>query len=233
MLPVTAAMPDPATTPTVWAMASQPPTAPRCREGTWSGTVAVSAASIAFRVPWAIAQPSTITATESAVESTSIDDHRADQAADHPRQPATDAQDGAVGEGAPHRVEHRRDGRADPEDQRERRLLVLGADRLRLLREQHLDRAEEPRADRDRGEREPGHPQLADRAGRLGQRGRHLSPAGPRWSRRTTGRSASACARGCRSRRAPGRSASCSPRPTRSCPSATRRSSRARRTRRR
>ena len=39
MLPVASAMPDPATTPTVCAMASHPPTAPRWRLGTWSGTV--------------------------------------------------------------------------------------------------------------------------------------------------------------------------------------------------
>ena len=72
MLPVASAMPDPATTPTVWAMASHPPTAPRWRLGTWSGTVAVIAASIAFRDAWASAQPRAITTIDCACESTSI-----------------------------------------------------------------------------------------------------------------------------------------------------------------
>jgi len=72
MLPVTAAMPDPTTTPSVWAIASTPPTTPRSLRGTWSGTVAVMAASMAFRDAWASAHASTNRHTESAPASSSI-----------------------------------------------------------------------------------------------------------------------------------------------------------------
>ncbi|MCE0538714.1 hypothetical protein LWF15_24760 [Kineosporia rhizophila] len=66
MLPVAAAMPEPATTPRVWATARAPPTVPRSCTGTWSGTVAVIAASMAFRPAWASAQARTICPTLSA-----------------------------------------------------------------------------------------------------------------------------------------------------------------------
>src|SRR5215470_3355931 len=72
MLPDAAAIPDPAMTPRVWAMARKPPTDPRCRVGTWSGTVAVIAASMAFSDPCASDHPSTNDHTESARESTTI-----------------------------------------------------------------------------------------------------------------------------------------------------------------
>src|SRR3954451_10353086 len=73
MLPVAAAIPDPATTPAVCAMASQPPSVPRCRAGTWSGTVAVMAASIALSAACANAQASTIASTDWAAASSTID----------------------------------------------------------------------------------------------------------------------------------------------------------------
>ena len=72
MLPVASAIAEPATTPTVCAIASQPPIAPRWRLGTWSGTVAVIAASIAFSAAWASAQPRAIARIDCACESTSI-----------------------------------------------------------------------------------------------------------------------------------------------------------------
>ena len=73
MLPVTAAIPTPPTTPRVWAMASIPPTRPRRPSGTWSGTAAVTAAYIAFRKACTPHQPSIIIGTESATDSTSSD----------------------------------------------------------------------------------------------------------------------------------------------------------------
>ena len=72
MLPVTAAIPEPTMTPAVWAMASTPPTTPRSRVGTWSGTVAVMAANIALSEACASAQASTSSHTESAPDSRSI-----------------------------------------------------------------------------------------------------------------------------------------------------------------
>ena len=72
MLPVAAAIPDPTITPAVWAIESTPPTTPRSPVGTWSGTVAVMAASIALSDAWARAHASTSRHTESAPDSSSI-----------------------------------------------------------------------------------------------------------------------------------------------------------------
>jgi hypothetical protein len=44
--------------PSVWPTPSQPPTMPRCRCGTWSGTAAKSAACMALSVNCAAHQPS-------------------------------------------------------------------------------------------------------------------------------------------------------------------------------
>ena len=71
MPPVTVAIPTPLTMPSVCDTATQPPTTPRCATGTWSGTVAVSAANIALSAACARHQPTTITATESATASSS------------------------------------------------------------------------------------------------------------------------------------------------------------------
>ena len=73
MLPVADAMPVPPTTPRVCAIARMPPTRPRRPTGTWSGIVAVTAASIAFRAAWTPHQPSAITTTLSATDSTPSD----------------------------------------------------------------------------------------------------------------------------------------------------------------
>src|SRR4051794_23152707 len=73
MLPVAAAMPEPATTPAVWAIASHPPTAPRWPAGTWSGTVAVIAASMALRAACASAQASTSDHTDWAAARSTIE----------------------------------------------------------------------------------------------------------------------------------------------------------------
>ena len=161
--------PSPATTPTVWAMASHPPTAPRWRLGTWSGTVAVIAASIAFSDGLGERPAERHHHDRLRLREHQHRDDAADQSAEHPRQPAADAQHGPVGERTPDRVEHRRDRGPDEEHQRERGLLVRRVDRLRLLREQHLDGTEEARPDADADQREPEHPDPADRAGRLGE----------------------------------------------------------------
>ena len=68
MLPVADAMPVPPTTPTVCAIARMPPILPRPPTGTWSGTVAVTAASIALSEAWTPHQPSAITTTLSAAD---------------------------------------------------------------------------------------------------------------------------------------------------------------------
>ncbi len=70
MLPVAAAMPVPATTPMVCATATIPPIRPRRLPGTWSGIIAVTAASIALSAACTPHQPSSITATFGATDST-------------------------------------------------------------------------------------------------------------------------------------------------------------------
>ena len=70
MLPVAAAMPVPATTPMVCATATIPPIRPRRLLGTWSGIIAVTAASIALSAACTPHQPSSITATFGATDST-------------------------------------------------------------------------------------------------------------------------------------------------------------------
>ena len=64
MPPVTVAMPTPATMPSVCDTAIQPPTTPRSRTGTRSGTVALSAANIAFRDACARLHASAIVSTD-------------------------------------------------------------------------------------------------------------------------------------------------------------------------
>src|SRR5690349_4247736 len=71
MLPVALAIPTPPTTPTVWAIATSPPTRPRRATGTWSGMAATTAANIALRNACTPAQPRSITGTESATDSSS------------------------------------------------------------------------------------------------------------------------------------------------------------------
>ena len=68
MLPVAAAMPVPPTTPMVCATATMPPTRPRRATGTWSGTIAVTAASIALSEACTPHQPTTIHHTLSAAD---------------------------------------------------------------------------------------------------------------------------------------------------------------------
>ena len=70
MLPVAAAMPVPPTTPMVCATATIPPIRPRRLLGTWSGIIAVTAASIALSEACTPHQPSSITATFGATDST-------------------------------------------------------------------------------------------------------------------------------------------------------------------
>src|SRR3954469_3221446 len=73
MLPVAAAMPVPATTPMVWATAAMPPIRPRRSAGTWSGIIAVTAASIALSVACTPHHASTITGTFGATDRTTSD----------------------------------------------------------------------------------------------------------------------------------------------------------------
>ena len=53
----------PSTVPSIWLMPISPPSVPRCRTGTRSGSAAVSDASIPPRPAWAMTQPATITGT--------------------------------------------------------------------------------------------------------------------------------------------------------------------------
>ena len=139
MLPVADAMPVPPTTPTVCAIARMPPTLPRPPTGTWSGTVAVTAASIALSEAWTPHQPSAITTTLSATR----EQHRSDSAP--PSAPPTTqgsrrpARSVVRSEKAPKTglqttdVAARR-GRATSDEDL---LLAVGVDRLGLLGEQH------------------------------------------------------------------------------------------------
>ena len=88
MLPVAAAMPVPATTPTVCATATIPPIRPRRATGTWSGTIAVTAASIALSEACTPHQPTTIHQHAVGGGQERQRERAAEGAADDPRQPA-------------------------------------------------------------------------------------------------------------------------------------------------
>ena len=135
----------PPTTPRVWAIARKPPTRPRAPTGTWSGTVAVTAASIAFSDAWTPHQAEHHHRHR-------VRDRRAPAATGRRRAAPPSTQ----GSRRPIRSVVRSEKapktglqitvettRPEAEDQREDLLLVLGVDRLGLLREQHRDRAEE------------------------------------------------------------------------------------------
>ena len=83
--------------------------------GTWSGTVAVIAASIAFSARLGQAPGDAHGQHGRGLREHHHRDHAHDESAQHPRQPAPDPEHGAVGEGAPHRVQRpstpRRPGR--------------------------------------------------------------------------------------------------------------------------
>ena len=239
MPPVAVAMPTPPTMPSVCETATQPPTTPRSRTGTRSGTVAVSAANIALREACASDQASTIARIDWAVASRT--------SASAPSSAPTTTH----GTRRPKREVVRSDrapksGFATTETADPTPVTTPNTNSLWPGETTCACWASSTWIGPKNPAHSPSPASVTDATQRFGTEtsGSASAPtdrrAAGRWSpvggdhvavpART---SPWACAAGCRSRRAPGRSAWCSPRPTRSCRAATRRSSRARRRRRR
>ena len=227
MLPVTAAIPDPTMTPAVWAMASTPPTTPRSRVGTWSGTVAVMAASIALRAAWASAHASTSRQTESAPDSRSI--ATAPRAAP-PRTHGRRRPDRSVvrSENAPHTGFSTVETAAPTPVTRASTASLWSGERASdccasstwigpkkpdhrpmLASTSHSTHSREAGSVGSRSARSTGVAGVAGVGGVGGVAGvlTRRPRGGPGWRRRTSRRTAWACARGCRSRRARARTA--------------------------
>ena len=119
-------------------------------------------------------QPSAITATASATASSSQRGRAAQRAADHPRQPPAAAASVVRSEKAPKtRVADDRDEGSAARSTRESTTLVVGVDRLGLLGEQHLDRAEEAGPQPDAGQRQARPPTGPAGCARLREGDRH------------------------------------------------------------